>query len=161
MKTPAKLYFSNIVSICFTQLDSVLLLQQQTTQELTIYIRTIFSRFLEGLSGGSVRSILQSDGLIWTITKRVFQYSFQANTQEETKIAYFQLVVESMIPNMFHVFPVLHNTIVDRVVYIQLMPELSACLPHNYILKKNETKPKQSLPNQIMETQLSQKDLRC
>uniref|UniRef100_A0A0A9F697 Uncharacterized protein n=1 Tax=Arundo donax TaxID=35708 RepID=A0A0A9F697_ARUDO len=37
MKTPAKLYFSNIVSI-------------------------IFSRFFTGLSGGSVSRILHSDG---------------------------------------------------------------------------------------------------
>lgn len=54
---------------------------------------------------------------------------------------YFQFVIECMIPNMFHIIPILHNTIVDRIIYIQLMPKLSTTLPHNYILKWNQ-KPK-------------------
>lgn len=47
---------------------------------------------------------------------------------------YFQLVVESVIPDMFHIFPILHNTVVYRIIYIQLMPELSAGLANNDIL---------------------------
>jgi hypothetical protein len=57
---------------------------------------------------------------------------WQEEAGEET---YFQFVIESMIPNMFHIIPILHNTIVDRIIYIQLMPELRASLPNNYILK--------------------------
>lgn len=55
---------------------------------------------------------------------------------------YFQFVVESVIPNMFHILPILHNTVMDRIIYIQLMPELSTGLANNYILNDMKYKVK-------------------
>lgn len=74
----------------------------------------------------------------WSVHNKGVLRVIQTQLRKEEKEEYFQLVVESMIPNMFHILPVLDNTIVDRIVYIQLMPEHSASLPNNYIL--NETK---------------------
>lgn len=67
-------------------------------------------------------------------------YPRQKRQEEAGEEIYFQFVIESMIPNMFHILPILHNTIMDRIIYIQLMSKLRASLPNNYILKWNKTK---------------------
>lgn len=39
-----------------------------------------------------------------------------------------------MVPDMAHIIPVLHDAVVNRVIYIQLMPKFCASFSNNDIL---------------------------
>ena len=104
--------------------------------------QTIFSRFLEGLRGGSVSRILQSGGLnlskwtdLPTDKTTIDERKFRNKPQE----SHLQFIVKCMIPYMTHIIPILHYPVVHRIRYIKLMSQICTAFANNNILNITQT----------------------
>ena len=137
MKTPEKLYFSNIVSTC--KVISTLVVKSskrkfERKSKVTNHFFTILRRIERWIREQNLTFFW-----VYLLTENTKAINIMICAWDEYKLLIIaqtclQFVEKCMVPHMTHIIPVLYNTIMDWISYIKLMTQICTAFSNNNVL---------------------------